>query len=145
MASLEANLITYLKTIGAVTSLVGSGDDCRIYIDAAKQGVALPYIVITSFEGGSYEHLNGISGVGRTRLQIDCYASTPDGAKTLAEAVRLAPLQMYRGAMGSGWVNGVTSPDGYRSGRELPATGGNEYKYWVSRDYVANYQESVSS
>jgi hypothetical protein len=63
MPSVEANLITYLKTKPAVTGLVGTGDDARIYLEFAKQGVALPYIVIELISGQSFETLSSISGI----------------------------------------------------------------------------------
>jgi hypothetical protein len=144
MPSVEANLITYLKTKPAVTGLVGTGDDARIYLEFAKQGVALPYIVIELISGQSFETLSSISGIARSRVQIDCYGSTKSEAYNLAEAVRLAPLQMYRGTFGDGWTSGITSPETYDTGSTSPSAGANDQKFWYSRDYFITYQEPVS-
>lgn len=144
MPSVAANLITYLKTKPTITTLVGTGADARIYELEAKQGVALPYIIIQVFDGISYENLSTISGVAENRVQIDCYAASAAEAYTLAEAVRLAPLQMYRGTFGDGWSNGIRSPQSYESGKTPPTQGGNDHKFWYSRDYFITYQEATS-
>lgn len=142
MADLADELVTYLKTISAITTLVGSGTAARIYKDSeAKQGVSLPYIVFEVFEGASQEDLGGISGMATNRIQLDCYAATSGGAYTLAEAVRLAPLQMYRGQMNTTNVSNVTSNGGYERGIDRPTRGGNQRRYWISRDYIFTYSE----
>ena len=101
MPDILDNLRTYLKTKTAITDLVGTTTAARIYIHEAKQDAALPFIVLHGFEGISEEWLSGIVGNCTTRVQVDCYASTRPGAYALAEAVRLAPLQMFRGAIWS--------------------------------------------
>ena len=142
MASILAELKTYLKTISPVTTLIGSGTAARIYPHAAKEGVALPYIVLEGFPGESYQHLGGISGMVVNRIQIDAYAATEDGAYVLAEAIRLAPLQMLNHAtMGSTNVNVASSDSSYEFGFEPPVKGGAQKRYWVSRDYFVTYAE----
>ena len=143
MASISSELKTYLKTKSAVTDLIGAGTAARIYPHTAKQGVALPYIVYEIFQGESYEHLGGISGLAENRIQIDCFAATSEGAYALAEAVRLAPVQMFRGTMGSTAVT-VSSDDGYESGYEPPEKGGTQKLYFVSRDYFITYAEATA-
>lgn len=144
MADFETNLITYLTSKAPITSLIGVGDNARIYLGFPKQGAALPYIVFEIFEGSSAEHLTAISGIASNRVQIDCYASTKAGSKTLAELVRLAPMQMYRGTMGTMFSNGITSPGGFRRGYDSPAQGSNQARFWTSRDYFINYEEAIS-
>lgn len=145
MPSVGANLITYLKTKSAVTSKVGTGDNARIFLEFARQGVALPYVVIQTFEGTSAEHLGGISGVAMNRVQIDAYAATESAAYELAEAIRLAPLQMYRGTFGSAWANGIRSDGSYETGYSVASQGANDQKFWFSRDYFVHYQEATSA
>ncbi len=55
MASVGENLKTYLKTVSAVTTLVGSGAAARIYTHLAKQGVATPFVIYEVFDGSSAE------------------------------------------------------------------------------------------
>lgn len=144
MPSIEAELKTYLKTITAVTDIVGTGNSSRIYEDIARQGVAAPYIVLQTFEGISAEHLGGITGIARNRIQIDCYGKTGSESHDLAEAVRLAPLQMFRGTMGSTFVHSVVSEFGYRKGYYYPTNGSDERHFWRSRDYFVTYAEPTS-
>ena len=144
MPDILSDLRTYLKTKSAITSLVGSGDAARIYFHDAKEGATLPFIILEIFEGESNEHLTGISGICSNRVQVDCYGVTAAAAYTLAEAVRLAPLQMYRGNMDTSKVNNVTSNVSYRRGFDPPVTGSAQKRYWVSRDYVITYTEATS-
>lgn len=144
MASIGSELITYLKTIPAITALVGSGSAARIYKRKIKQGVTVPFIRIEVFEGTSSETLTGISGIAVNRIQIDAYGADSEAAHTLAEAIRLAPLQMYRGTMGSTDVHGVTSPQTYRNGDDPPSKGSPSNRYYASRDYFITYSEATS-
>lgn len=144
MPDIGSELITYLKTKSGITSLVGSGVNARIYKHDAKQGVSLPYIVIYVYEGVSTQHISAISGVASNRVEVSCYASTDAGAYALAEAVRLAPLQMYRGTMGSTYVHTVDGESSYDQNRDVPVKGANEIRYWYSRDYFIHYTEPTS-
>jgi len=144
MPDILSDLRTYLKTKSAITSLVGTGDAARIYFHDAKEGATLPFIILEIFEGESNEHLTGISGICSNRVQVDCYGVTAAAAYTLAEAVRLAPLQMYRGNMDTSKVCNVTSNVSYRRGFDPPVTGSAQKRYWVSRDYVITYTEATS-
>lgn len=144
MPSIASELVTYLKTKSAVTSLLGTGADCRLYLDEAKQGVSLPYATIVVYEGKSHETLAAITGMAENRVEVNCFSATSEGAWALAEAIRLAPLQMYRGTMGSTHVAGVTSQGGYSRERIPPVPGGNAGRFVCSRDYFFTYHESRS-
>ena len=148
MPDILNSLRIYLKTKTAITSLVGSGDASRIYFHDAKEGAAMPFIILEIFEGESNEHLAGISGVCSNRIQIDCYGVTSAAAYNLAEAVRLAPLQMFRGSIATGGdlvrVLNVTSNVSYRRGFDPPVSGSSQKRYWVSRDYIIMYQGATS-
>lgn len=67
-----------------ITDLVES----RIYPVLAPQGERRPLIVLTRVSEGEDFVLKGPSGLLQTRVQIDCWAATPDEASALAEAVR---------------------------------------------------------
>ncbi len=144
MSDIAEQLTTYLKTISAITDLVGTGANARIFLSFAKQGASLPYIVLEVFEGTSTEHLTGISGLATNRVQVDCYASTKAGASDLAEKVRLAPLQMHRGDMGDLFCNTVRSDGGFRTGYDPASKGANNQRFWSSRDYFITYQEATA-
>ena len=144
MASISTELITYLKTIAGVTSLVGIGTAARIYKTTVTQGVAEPFIRIETFEGESNEYLGGIVGICSQRIQVDAYATTSEGAYALAEAIRLAPLQMFRGTMGSTTVKNVTSDESYNEGEDPKPAGSQSRRFYCSRDYTITYEEATS-
>lgn len=144
MPDIATEVVTYLKTISAVTDLIGTGSNARIWYGDAKQGASMPYIVIRVFDGESAEHLGGISGLATNRVEINCYGSTSSSAYTLAEAVRLAPLQKYRGTMGSTYVNEVASPQGYSREFDPPSAGSNQKRFNFVRDYFLHYAEATS-
>lgn len=149
MGNIVEDVRTYLKTKSAITSIVGSGNDAKIFLYRAKQSepdrpIAEPYIVMEGFGGGSDEHLGGIGGIATNRIQIDCYSTTAALAYTLAEAVRLAPLQMYRGTAGSSTIVTCSSNGGYRQGEDPSPFGSSQRRFWVSRDYIIQHREATS-
>ena len=135
---------TYLKTKSAITSIVGASDASKIFFHDAKLGADPPFIILEIYQGESRENLSTISGVATNRIQIDCYGATASSAYALAEAVRLAPLQMFRGTVGSCTVLNVTSDQSYVRGYDPPSSGSSQKRYWISRDYLITYQESTS-
>ena len=143
MADIGVALKTHLKTISDITGMVGTLSNARIYEDEAKQGVETPYIVFEVFGGVSNEWINGVSGVNRNRVQIDCYGDTRSNAYTLAEYVR-GYLQMYRGDLGGVFCNGITSNGTYTKGRDRPTKGSNALRHWFSRDFFITYTSSTA-
>lgn len=87
----------YLLSIAAVTALVSS----RISVMRLPQNVVLP--AISYMIDGAYrpETQKGGTGLVRTRMQVDHWASSMLTARQLAETTRKI-LQGYRGTMGSG-------------------------------------------
>jgi len=144
MADIGADLITYLKSILNVRTIVGNGAAARIYQHRAVQGKQLSYITFEVYEGTSAEYISGITGIASNRVEITCYGATSIAAYRLAEAVRLAPLQMYRGTMGDSFVLSVQSDGGYERGFDAPTAGGNQKRYWVERDYIIRFHEDVT-
>lgn len=144
MPDLEDELIVYLKSKTPITGLVGVDGSARIYLGFPKQSVQLPYIVFQVFDGVSSEHLKGVSGHAENRVQIDCYGATQQASKALAELVRHAPLQGYRGKIGDVFAMGITSTGGYRRGFDSPSQGSSQSRYWHSRDYFISYSERTS-
>ena len=142
MSDVAADLITFLKTQSSITDIVGAGTAAKIYEEDPKQAVGLPYIVFEVFEGKTEQHLGGISGLATNRVQIDAYQSTRALAYTLAEAIRLAlagkrqtfDATLYR----------ETGQDSYQRGRDKATKGGNQARYWISRDYIFTFDEAIS-
>jgi len=85
------SLIAALKTFSAVTDLVGSGNDARIYA-WLKQDVTIPDNGTIIVELDSTDHSNDLLGQGGLEyhdVNILCRAPTPAAATVLAEAIRV--------------------------------------------------------
>ena len=148
MPRIGDELKTYLKTITAITDIVGVGVAARIYEFDGKQGQPVPHIIFQVLSGSSASHLGGISGIATNRIKIVAYGSTANAAHKLAEGIRLSPLQNFRGTMGTTFVNSVLSNGGYEEGRDKPTRGqppGGPRRYWCSRDYIFTYQEPITA
>lgn len=144
MDDLATDIRRYLKNVSAVTTLVGSGTAARIYEEDAKQGQALPYLVFFITPGDSYENLVSIDGIATHRVTVMAYAATRAAAFSLQEAVRLAPLQHFRGTLGNRFVNSISSTGSEDYGRDEPTRGSNQRRYWCARDYVITHAEDTS-
>lgn len=88
--SAESVAYTTLKAASAVTALVGSGNDARIYPDVVPQEFALPAV---SFQRVATEAVNTIhSTLLATRVTLDvwCMDEQRYAAETLADAAQAA-------------------------------------------------------
>lgn len=102
--SVQSALATYLKTVGAITALVGT-TPARIRAFERKQGEILPaitYFVVDSQIDASWQ---GISGLTRSRIQIDCWSDEHAESLTLFAAIRAA-TDGFKGVFGSDTVRG---------------------------------------
>ncbi len=76
------------STVKAITT--------RCYPVTIPQSPTYPLILYTRISGVRDHHFQGPSGIVRTRMQIEAWAETYSGAKTLAAAIRGA-LDGYTG------------------------------------------------
>lgn len=139
----DGDLITYLKSISAVTALVGSGTSARIKPDVAKRTWALPYIVYTGAGGESPKYLEGISGLRNQEVQITCYASTRSGADSLAEAVKVNTQRQSATTWNSTYIDHVNCSALY-SGFDVAQDGSDVERYWTRLNLTILHQEAVS-
>lgn len=136
-------LLTYLKTVSAITDIVGTGDNARIRPGRLSRSDSFPAIRYAFVSGDSVAHLTGGSGIAQPLLQVDCYATTYSGANALAEQVRLA-LQSYRGLMGTDFVNGVTLVN-RRELYEDPIDASDVGKHRVLIEFSVTHVEQAAS
>ena len=101
--SAELAVYTILKNDAPVAALVGT----RIFPSLAPQNAANPLIVYQRISADRITSLDGPSGLSWARVQVDCYAETYAGAKTLSAAIRVA-LEGYRGTVGGVRVGGIS-------------------------------------
>lgn len=123
-------LVTYWKSVSAITSLVGTTTAARIYPDMAKQGAALPYIIYTRNGGEVFIHLRGSTGARTSVVHVYCCASTRAGADALAEAVKQNTQNKRDTWSGTNilWVFCTDAPD---DGYDAPQDKGHQARYWT--------------
>lgn len=101
--SVEKAFYALLSQEAAISGLVGS----HIYPLRAPEDIVAPFIVYQKISGIRWRSLGGPSGMAQTRIQIDAYAASYAGAKTLAESIRIA-LDGYRGTVLGVRIGAVT-------------------------------------
>lgn len=87
--ALEATLRTFLKTLGTVTAIVGTGDDARIRPDRLEETDTLPAIIIEVDSEDPENSIDGKGGLVYADVNIQCRAFEKEDARALAEAVRV--------------------------------------------------------
>ena len=90
--TIEKDIHYALSDDADVSTLVSS----RVYPMKLPQGWTLPAITYQRISGERAHCLGGPSGRARPRFQIDCWAEDYDGAKDLADKVRLC-LDGFKG------------------------------------------------
>ena len=147
--SFESDLYTKLAATTGITSLLGSlsgGAPC-IFPVQRPQGSELPALRYLTIFDDSQTHLTGTSGITRTSVQIDCYASTQLEAVNLAEAVRVGLIGARNGrqTMGSTFVNCIT----LTGKSDEPATGlqdaSDDSVFNRSLDFEIWHAEAIAS
>jgi hypothetical protein len=82
---IEETLYTTLKNHAGTAALVG----LRIYPRRAPQGATFPHLVYNRVSGARVTNLDGDS-IENPRIQLDCWAESYNGAKSLAAQVEAA-------------------------------------------------------
>jgi hypothetical protein len=96
---LDGDFVKYLRADVVVKSLVGEGNEARIYPEAARQGQPAPYIVYTQSGGGSEKNLTELDGCLNLVVHVYAHADSPNVSHQLAHAVnnRMLPTQAIIG------------------------------------------------
>tara|TARA_Y100000310_G_scaffold246825_1_gene252227 strand:- start:3493 stop:3942 length:450 start_codon:yes stop_codon:yes gene_type:complete len=139
----SGGLVTYWKSISAITDLVGTTTSARIYPELAREKkTSGSYIVYVRHSGESVNHLVGASGVRKTVLHVYCYGTTMANADALAVAVR-ANSANKRGTLTGVYVHWIECTDALDSG-VVPATDKSDtHLYWVRVILRITHAEAV--
>jgi hypothetical protein len=103
--SVHAALVAYLKTVSAITTLVGSSP-ARIYPFERLQGAALPAITYFRVDGNVDGMWGGHPLLTRSRMQIDCWSNNHETSLSLLAAVRAA-TDGFTGSFASTLIKGA--------------------------------------
>lgn len=104
--SIAEDFVAKLKTVSAITALVGSGSSARIHRNRVPEIATFPYIVFGRDERESNMCLDGPGGIATTSIAVECRSGTPAGAEALSDAV-IAALDGNTGTWGASTVRGA--------------------------------------
>lgn len=138
--SLEDDLRTYLCGQSTITAIIGTNPQ-RMYGTVLSQGAVLPAITYQTISAKHGDVLLSAAGFCWTRIQLNCWAETSTGTRTLAEAIRQL-LHGYHGTMGSTVVQAVlldNENDAYEPPVDAKALGA----FCRMVDYRFRYTESI--
>lgn len=139
--AISADLLTYLKTVPAITSLVGSGTAARIFPDLRKEGSSLPCVVYKRTSGGEVTGISGGHGLHKATFDVYSIAASRAAADALDDAI-YDNLQGGNRTFGSTAVTEVfVGPDSRESGADAPLDGTDQADYWARTVYEIWYSE----
>jgi hypothetical protein len=107
---IEDALYGYLARQAAITALIGSGDDFRLYPDLLPEGIAYPAVAYFRVSTPRLHTLDGPSGFAQPRFQFSVWGNTKSDVIAVVEALRLT-LDGFRGQMGDTQVRAILSDD----------------------------------
>lgn len=126
-------LVTYWKSVSAITSRVGAGTSAKIAPDAAREKWTGQFIVYTRGPGGNiHGHLTGTTGARQSIVHVYCWADSRTDADALCEAIKVNTQNAsMRGVHGGIIVNWVFVDDPPDDGYDKPVDGSDTKKFWT--------------
>lgn len=124
--------VTWVKTVSALTSLIGSGTAARIYPDQLKYGITSQAIVYEETGGDDVNYLGGLGGLCRTVIHTWCYGTTRTLANALDQALFVALCSTSTNiTMGSTVATDRSRSNHRETGTDRKDDGSNDYRYWT--------------
>lgn len=80
--------VAVLRSAGAVTAIVGSGDDCKVSPLIKSQDIRPPAVTVQRVTTDPVNDLQGHSDLDSNRVQVDSWATTYEGVLALSVACR---------------------------------------------------------
>lgn len=144
MAAMEEALCSYILSRQAVTDLIGSGSDARLYAIVLPEscdlaaGAAATYEIITTTET---QTLSDRAGMVQSRVRMTAFAQTHSAATTLARAIKNSGIATLKGISGGVDFRGVMIEEGLSCFAEGPTDGGETWRYIAEFDLLVSYLE----
>lgn len=101
--SIEVDMVTYIKTLTAVTDIIGTGSSARIYYQKLPNDPTLPAIVYNRISSPRSRTHDGDSNLSKPRIQYSIWAETDTGVMALADAFE-NEFKSFSGTAGSSKV-----------------------------------------
>jgi hypothetical protein len=141
MAEICEDIITYLKTVGAVTTLTGSSTSARIYnqdsppqhaprSDAANQQIRQA-LCVTKANDDNVGYMGGRSGLNVADVTITSFAASPAARNALCSAVWDALSPSATGQMGSTYIAEIVCLN-RQSDQDALAFDGSDQRIYVA-------------
>lgn len=135
MADVIKSVRQYLLGKSAVTSLVSQ----RIYQGRLPQNATIPAATM-AINSESYTHaLSGLAGPVDTRIQIECYASTAESARAVADAIIWSGIDEIKGTYSGLDIRSVMVEDGRREFEDDDTSGGDDQRHVCTFDLMVNF------
>jgi hypothetical protein len=144
MAAIEEALCEYLLSKSAVTNLIGSAGDARLYPVVLPEtcniadGAAVTYEIISSIET---ELLSDRAGVVQSRFQITTFANSHAAAMAVSRAIKNCGITTLKGVSGGVDIRGVMIEDGIKCYGEQPTDGSDSWRFVAEFDLRISYLE----
>lgn len=106
-ADLGSGLFSWIKTVPAITDVIGAGQDCQFYPVATLGGKVPPLIVYEGLKDATTTTHNDPSTVASSRVSFSCIAIDPAHAEALAGLLTDALRTLRNVMMGDVRVQGV--------------------------------------
>lgn len=135
MADVIKSVRQYLLTKSAVTALVSQ----RIYQGRLPQNATLPAATM-AINSESYTHaISSLAGPVDTRIQVECFATTGEGARALADAIIWSGIDEIKGTYTGLNIRSVMVEDGRREYEDDDTSGGDEQRHVCTFDLMVNF------
>lgn len=135
MADVIKSVRQYLLTKSAITDLVSQ----RIEMKRLRQNATVPAIVMR-INSESYDHaLDGLAGIVSTRINVECYASTSEIARTVADSVIWCGIGAIKGSYTGLNIRSVMVEDGRREYEDDDTSGGDSQRHVCTFDLMVHW------
>ena len=141
--TIEGAIWARLKAITAVTDIVGSGANARIYAEHLPPTPVFPAITFKLVSAPRVHASGADPGIVRSRWQLDAWATTYKAARDLAAAVRgngaANAFSRWSGTLDSTVVQDIFLEN--ELAHTEPSVGADKRLYRITQDYMVHYKE----
>jgi len=128
----SGGLVTYWKTISAITSRIGTGTSMRATADVAREKWTGQFLVYTRGTGGTvFNNHRGPTGARISLVHVYAWGDSRTDADALIEAVKLAMQSGFARNTWSGvYINRCLIDEPPDDGHDPPFDGSDKKKFW---------------
>lgn len=144
---IEETLVAFLKTLSAVTDIVGTGNNARIRPDRLEESDSRPTIEMEIDDEDPQNSLDGLGGLVYADVSIFSSARSKEAARALAEAIRLNGTDSGTGLAGVKTTVGGVQFDAVLESTQMDYKslndGSSRGNYTVNSLYIVSFMETT--